>query len=598
MSSRRQSDIFHQVHPDLVDLLTRLDLLSTEERNELSEASLARTIILALELADPEEQALLVSRIMPEDELAAQRLRSPEVQDTSHRVVLDREERRAAFIPDPSEPEPESNGQDCIICTERAHVRAPCGCNYCLSCYREALRIGFRSQDDFPPRCCQPFDEEAVALARSPALVHLFRQMDEERQVSIPDRIYCHDGNCAAFIPPDRKGHCLICHDRTCLDCGARRHSGQPCAEEGVVEDVWATMDATRTVNCPRCGRMIQLLEACNHITCRCYYEFCYLCGTKWKGCTCPQHNGFESMVPMRDRPGIKPPQFRRQIRRTDALASQDVGTGSLRIPQLRPNPGEEERRHNTSASRRVIRPLVLPQREEALREQHIRDRRAAELEHELEEINAFGGREEWRGLNGTQRAIMARMGGLYRGLPVLMQPGMFDPILPDPFPPAVYNRPAGPQLPPAFLAPNIHLRGGPDRIGHGHGNLAGGHMAPGGFTNPAPAMGHMGREEQHQRHEATVRDQRHELHTLMDTLTDLQPRLEFINDAWMDERIAAMQREATEEMRTVEEVWMDQRMRAVERTMTRAEFPGENEGNGQRTRHHHHHHRHQHHRH
>ncbi|KAG8360786.1 hypothetical protein FVEN_g1384 [Fusarium venenatum] len=478
----RHTDAFDKVHPDLVDLLIRLDLLPTKGHNRISEAYLARTIFLALELADPEEQALLVSRIMPEDELAAQRLRSPEVQNTSHRVVLDREERRAAFLPDPSEPEPESIGEECIVCTESAHVRVPCGCNYCLSCYREALRLGLRSQEEFPPKCCQPFDETAVALARSPTLVHIFRQMDEERQIPIPDRVYCHDGNCAAFIPPDRKGRCLICHDKTCLDCGARRHRGQPCTEGDVEEDVWATMDANRTVNCPDCGRMIELSAACNHMKCPCLCEFCYLCGVGWKDCRCTLYGGFETMVPMRDRPGVKPPQFRRRPR-TEAPTSQNVGTETLRIPRLRPNSGEEERQCKALASRRVIRPLALPQHEEALREQQLKRERA--------QIARM-----------VQRPQIAEM---QRRLPVQRQlGGMFHGILPDPFPPVVNDRQAVPRLPNAYPIPNPPQHdalGGHGRLGYR--DLVGRRMVPGGFEYLAPAMGHRGREEQHQRHEA-----------------------------------------------------------------------------------------------
>ncbi|XEU95234.1 hypothetical protein FSHL1_000518 [Fusarium sambucinum] len=472
----RHTDVFDKVHPDLVNLLIRLDLLPTEGHDRISEAYLARTIFLALELAGPEEQALLVSRIMPEDELAAQRLHSPEVQNTSHRVVLDREERKAAFLPDPSEPEPTSNGEDCIICTESAHVRAPCGCNYCLSCYREALRLGLRSQEEFPPKCCQPFDEAAVALARSPALVHLFRQMEEEHQMSIPDRVYCHDGSCAAFIPPDRKGRCLICHDKTCLDCGARRHRGQPCTEGDVEEDVWATMDANRTVNCPDCGRMIELSAACNHMKCPCLCEFCYLCGVGWKNCSCTMYRGFETMVPMRDRPGVKPPQFRRRPR-TEAPTSQNVGTGTLRIPQLRSDHGEEERRGNVLASRRVIRPLALPQHEEALREQ--------ELERERAQIARM-----------VHRAPIAEM---QRRGPVQRQPaGMFHRILPDPFPPVGNHRHY--TLPGAVPVPNrLH-----DEYGRPiYMDFSGAPAAPGAYGYPTRARGHRGREEQQQRHGA-----------------------------------------------------------------------------------------------
>lgn len=34
---------------------------------------------------------------------------------------------------------------------------------------------------------------------------------------------------------------------------------------------------------------MVELTHGCYHMTCRCRGEFCYLCSTPWKNCTCPQ---------------------------------------------------------------------------------------------------------------------------------------------------------------------------------------------------------------------------------------------------------------------------------------------------------------------
>ncbi|KAF5622953.1 e3 ubiquitin ligase ARI4 [Fusarium sp. NRRL 52700] len=353
------SDALDRVHPDFLDLLIRHELLPPEEA--FSEPYLARLISIALDLAEDDEQAFLVSRIITDEELAFERLRSPEVRNTNHRIVLDRIERRIAFRDAANNPAPErGNGEECVICFEDAHVRAPCGHNYCYPCYRNLLRIGLRSQEEFPPRCCQLMNEADVALARAPALVHLFRQVQEEANVPIHDRLYCHDSNCKAFIPPDRNGHCLLCDTHTCRDCGEQSHPGQPCREGAAEEDVWATMDENRTVNCPGCGRMIELAEACNHMTCVCRQEFCFICGEIWHTCHCPTYGGFHLMVPMRDRPGLKPAQYRR--RPHPAEQAEEEADGPARIPQLRPVQGEENRvPPRVGGPRRVIRPLVLP---------------------------------------------------------------------------------------------------------------------------------------------------------------------------------------------------------------------------------------------
>ncbi|KAF5966225.1 hypothetical protein FBULB1_11771 [Fusarium bulbicola] len=394
------SDALDRVHPDFLDLLIRHELLPPEE--SFSEPYLARLIAVALDLAEDDEQAFLVSRIITDEELAIERLRSPEVRNTNHRIVLDRIERRIAFRDAANDPVPEQgNGEMCLVCTEDAHFRAHCGHHYCYPCYRELLRLGLSSSEGFPPRCCEPITEAGVALARAPALIHIFRQVQEEANVPLHDRLYCHAGNCAAFIPPDRNGHCLLCDTHTCRGCGERAHPGQPCREGAAEEDVWATMDANRTVNCPGCGRMIELSEACNHMTCVCGQGFCFICGEIWRTCNCPTYGGFNRMVPMRDRPGLKPEQYRRRLHPTEEAAAADEADGPARIPQLRPVQGEENRVPPiVGGPRRVIRPLVLPVPEEVQQPQE-QGRRGAY--HGRDHHHGEGHRHGERNLHGER---------------------------------------------------------------------------------------------------------------------------------------------------------------------------------------------------
>ncbi|KLP10092.1 uncharacterized protein LW94_11208 [Fusarium fujikuroi] len=183
------SDALDRVHPDFLDLLIRQELLPPDEA--FSEPYLARLISIALDLAEDDEQAFLVSRIITDEELAFERLRGPEVRNTNHRIVLDRTERRIAFREAAMDPVPEQgNGEMCVACMDDAHMRAPCGRhNYCYPCYRELIRLGLVSQEGFPPRCCEPINEEGVALARAPALVHLFRQ--HSFRLTATGTVYC-----------------------------------------------------------------------------------------------------------------------------------------------------------------------------------------------------------------------------------------------------------------------------------------------------------------------------------------------------------------------------------------------------------------------
>ncbi|KAI8719718.1 hypothetical protein NCS52_00753300 [Fusarium sp. LHS14.1] len=359
--NHRDGDAFDRVHPDLVDLMLRVNI--DPPRDPPSEDAMARSIYLAIQMADELEQVDLVTRIIPEEELAAERLAEGDFRNLDHRITLDEVERLAALRATPAlERQVErlpANLGECIICGEGGHVRVPCNCVYCLPCLRESIRRGLTGLTEFPPRCCVHFREETIRLAGRPALVHLFRQLEEESEVPLPDRLYCHDPHCAAFIPLDCHGECLICEQLTCQRCGGRDHGRRRCEEGEVGEDLWEMMDRRRIVNCPGCGIMVQLAEACNHITCAaCQAEFCLICGERWKTCDCQLYGGHNHMVPMRRRPGRKPERYRRAPRNVGAVEP------GLRIPQLRPRYGEEDRAPrvtgNSSVGREMMRSRVL----------------------------------------------------------------------------------------------------------------------------------------------------------------------------------------------------------------------------------------------
>lgn len=104
---------------------------------------------------------------------------------------------------------------------------------------------------------------------------------------------------------------CPECKKTACLDCGCAWHTGFSCDEYKVSLDRYLkdlllisfnlqsrplfirdkedelAMDLATSRNwrrCPKkgCGHTIELGEGCNHITCICGKEFCYLCLHDW----------------------------------------------------------------------------------------------------------------------------------------------------------------------------------------------------------------------------------------------------------------------------------------------------------------------------
>ncbi|KAI5467632.1 hypothetical protein BGZ63DRAFT_371720 [Mariannaea sp. PMI_226] len=246
----------HTVHPMLMRLMHKhhvFPIVDEPTRENLTEDLLAEAIGLAISLEDHERQLDILSRIMSDKEVAVQGLQHPDIQNLDIQVALTSDERVVALreetqldVDDPPRP---GNLGDCLICSEEAHVTLPCHCVYCLVCLREAIRVGLRSEEAFPPRCCVRLGEATIRLARRPALLHLYRQLDMEYQTPASDRLYCYDGKCALFIPPSGDAECRACGRRTCGRCREQDHPGRDCGQspgeerEEIVEDVWALMD-------------------------------------------------------------------------------------------------------------------------------------------------------------------------------------------------------------------------------------------------------------------------------------------------------------------------------------------------------------------
>lgn len=260
---------FHYVHPLLRQLLDRTATLPPGNPETFSEATLAAAIYLAIEMAEDVEQVAILSRIIPEEELARERLARPDVRDLTQEVIFTSAERREVIrdSPEPEEDPVNANAGDCVACGDPGTARMICGCLYCLPCLRRLVRLGLRPDGEFPPRCCdRPLTEATVRLTRRPELVHLFRQLAAEAAVPVFERTYCHDESCATFIPPHRNGVCPICRLRTCPICRGSHEPSARCPEGGPMEDVWQTLDRNNIVNCPQCGRLIQRNGGCNQM--------------------------------------------------------------------------------------------------------------------------------------------------------------------------------------------------------------------------------------------------------------------------------------------------------------------------------------------
>jgi hypothetical protein len=119
-------------------------------------------------------------------------------------------------------------------------------------------------------------------------------------------RVYCANVTCGTFLNPaghvtDSQANITFaicesdnCGKVTCVTCKA-------LVEDGIEDHICEVQEDERRFKeavheqgykeCFVCGRTVELTEACNHITCECGHNFCYVCGKDWSGMHgCPQY--------------------------------------------------------------------------------------------------------------------------------------------------------------------------------------------------------------------------------------------------------------------------------------------------------------------
>ncbi|KAI8003781.1 hypothetical protein LOK49_LG08G00875 [Camellia lanceoleosa] len=206
---------------------------------------------------------------------------------------------------------PTSNAEpsqfSCGICFEeieswRKFRNQTCSHSFCYDC--TSKHITAKIQDNVKIILCPEVD------CRAPLDFNTCRQIipndilvkwDESLCKSlIPESqtVYCPFMDCLAMLVNDsgeviRKIECPACWRSICAKCGVLWHLEFTCEEferlnakkkkgkddDGLVKEL-AKKKSWR--KCPNCKIYVEKTEGCLHITCRCGYEFCYRCGSKW----------------------------------------------------------------------------------------------------------------------------------------------------------------------------------------------------------------------------------------------------------------------------------------------------------------------------
>ncbi|KAH7919233.1 hypothetical protein BV22DRAFT_871578 [Leucogyrophana mollusca] len=190
-----------------------------------------------------------------------------------------------------------SNRVQCIVCVDRINstqsFRAPCSHYYCQSCILAFAEASTRDDSLFPLQCCQEIlSPNKIARFLPAKLKATFLSKSIEHSSTYASRVYCCAPACSAYLGAfggsGRDLPCPECKTLVCSNCRQAAHPGDSCADNASTLEVKALATARGWQSCPDCHAIIERVNGCLHMTCRCSASFCYRCGTRWKNCSCP----------------------------------------------------------------------------------------------------------------------------------------------------------------------------------------------------------------------------------------------------------------------------------------------------------------------
>ena len=173
----------------------------------------------------------------------------------------------------------------------------------CKRCMMDWFETVIKTVDTFPPRWSgiqlDPRTFRHIGITRD----FLARYDAKNREWGCPpqERVYCgrEDPPCSEFLGRARPGRtsiqCHKCSLHTCAKCrksfpavdlvdpatGTKHYCDASAAALARMEVLGGKVRGKDYQICPNtaCGHVGYLEEACNHITCFCDTEYCYVCG-------------------------------------------------------------------------------------------------------------------------------------------------------------------------------------------------------------------------------------------------------------------------------------------------------------------------------
>ncbi|KAK1246849.1 hypothetical protein MKX08_000651 [Trichoderma sp. CBMAI-0020] len=185
---------------------------------------------------------------------------------------------------------------ECVSCLDdipvKDTVKVPCH-SYCRDCFARLVSAAVQYEQQWPPKCCLNQIPFKTVLKNIPDdLKKTFHERSSEWEMPISERVYCYAPDCGSWIKPGkislakRQARCERNHV-TCTICRGQAHGNNDCPQDHDLNLTNLLAEEEGWKHCISCHALVEHKEACQHMTCRCGAEFCYVCGLRWRTCGC-----------------------------------------------------------------------------------------------------------------------------------------------------------------------------------------------------------------------------------------------------------------------------------------------------------------------
>jgi len=205
----------------------------------------------------------------------------------------------------------------CNICLEEKvaemFVTLDCGHEYCSNCLARMVDMAIDAKNTRTLKCpsmnCNHrFRQQDVRNIDHKKLNSIADIQAKEWFLKQPNSRHCQTPDCDfCFINEEgnrQRITCSQCRRKYCSNCLTDHSMRTACdhtkranesAEDQKKNEEWKKAN---TIVCPSCKTIIQKDGGCNHMTCKCGHEFCYLCRERYGSCHCPLFGAAQRRAP------------------------------------------------------------------------------------------------------------------------------------------------------------------------------------------------------------------------------------------------------------------------------------------------------------